>query len=302
MTGCAFCSPIANTTPAARGSKNFEIILLDDCSTDNSRAIIESYKSNSHISHCIFNKHNTGNTFIQWEKGISLAKGEYVRIAESDDSCSKLFLSELISLLDSHSDAVLAFSHTYLIDSNGRHLKINWHRKSNGKILTHDGKQFARQVMTRQNYISNASMVVFRRSIFYKVPKYFQQYKSCGDWLFWTYICTQGKVIEVCKKLNYFRMHEKKVTVNAGKTNDDWMEVSSILSSFIDLLTIKGISLRIFRGKWTYDLSKSVRPNKKELMIRFPDIYGGSKMDIFLYRLSNVIHKITASIFDFKTY
>ncbi len=272
--------------------KNFELIILDDCSTDNSRTIIESYKDNPHISQIVFNVNNTGNTFIQWEKGISMARGEYVWIAESDDYCSKTFLSELVSLLDSNNKAVLAFSHTHLVDSEGRQLEIHWHRESDGKILIHNGREFARQTMTKQNYISNASMVVFRRTAYYNVPKSFQQYRSCGDWLFWTNICIQGQVIEVCKKLNYFRMHNNKVTVKAGKTNNDWLEVSSILSSFIELLQIEGISLCLFRGKWTNDINKSIRPNKKELKTLFPKIYGGSFFDIMLYKLNNVIKRL----------
>lgn len=272
--------------------KDFELIILDDCSTDNSREIIELYKNNPHISQIVYNVKNTGNTFLQWEKGILLAKGEYVWIAESDDSCTNDFLSEIVPLLDNNKDAVLAFSHTYLIDSQGKKMEINRHRESDGKKLIHKGRKFARQTMTKHNYISNASMVVFRRTAFYTVPKTYQQYRSCGDWFFWTNICIQGQVIEVCKKLNYFRMHDKKVTVNAGKTNNDWLEVSSILSSFIELLQIKGISLRLFRGKWTYDINKSVRPNKKELKMQFPKIYGGSIIDVFLYRLYNITKKI----------
>ena len=64
---------------------NFEVILLDDCSTDSSLNILAEYIKNSKVSHCIFNEANSGNTFIQWNKGISLAKGDYIWIAESDD-------------------------------------------------------------------------------------------------------------------------------------------------------------------------------------------------------------------------
>ena len=66
---------------------NFELIILDDCSPDNgaSKSVIEKYRDNSHISQIIFNEKNSGSTFKQWEKGINLAKGEFIWIAESDD-------------------------------------------------------------------------------------------------------------------------------------------------------------------------------------------------------------------------
>ena len=72
--------------------KEFEVLILDDCSSDESKEIIESYRNNKHISNIVFNEKNTGNTFIQWNKGISLAKGKYIWIAESDDVAKPTFL------------------------------------------------------------------------------------------------------------------------------------------------------------------------------------------------------------------
>ena len=40
----------------------------------------------------IVNEKNSGKVFAQWNKGLSLAKGEYIWIAESDDYCDKGFL------------------------------------------------------------------------------------------------------------------------------------------------------------------------------------------------------------------
>jgi glycosyltransferase involved in cell wall biosynthesis len=44
--------------------QDFEVILLDDCSTDNSRDIIEQYRHHPRVSNIIFNEQNTGNTFV----------------------------------------------------------------------------------------------------------------------------------------------------------------------------------------------------------------------------------------------
>ncbi len=40
--------------------QDFELILLDDCSTDNSREILEQYRSNPHVSHIAHNEINSG--------------------------------------------------------------------------------------------------------------------------------------------------------------------------------------------------------------------------------------------------
>lgn len=48
---------------------DIEVILLDDCSGDNSREIIERYRSHPKVSQVIFNEKNSGTTFAQWKRG-----------------------------------------------------------------------------------------------------------------------------------------------------------------------------------------------------------------------------------------
>src|SRR5690349_2386149 len=79
--------------------QDFEIIILDDCSTDNSREIIEQYRQHPKVSHIEYNKTNSGSTFIQWQKGLSIAVGEYMWIAESDDVSSPKFIEKMVGLL-----------------------------------------------------------------------------------------------------------------------------------------------------------------------------------------------------------
>src|SRR6266576_4746622 len=64
--------------------QDFEVILLDDCSTDQSRSIIGEYQNDPRVR-VELNKRNSGSTFKQWNKGVWLVRGEYVWIVESDD-------------------------------------------------------------------------------------------------------------------------------------------------------------------------------------------------------------------------
>lgn len=75
--------------------QNFEVIILDDRSTDNSREVIEKYRSNPKVRKILFNDTNSGSPFRQWKKGMELASGEIVWIAESDDHCEDTFLEKL---------------------------------------------------------------------------------------------------------------------------------------------------------------------------------------------------------------
>ncbi len=73
--------------------QDLELIILDDCSNDNSIDIIKQYQNHKKISHIERNEKNSGSPFKQWQKGIELAKGEYIWIAESDDYADPEFLS-----------------------------------------------------------------------------------------------------------------------------------------------------------------------------------------------------------------
>lgn len=99
--------------------QDFELIILDDCSIDNSVSIIESYRNNEHVTHIVLNDQNTGSTFKQWDKGVSLARGEYIWIAESDDAAHPEFLATLVGQLESHPEAVLAYAYSLIINEKG---------------------------------------------------------------------------------------------------------------------------------------------------------------------------------------
>jgi glycosyltransferase involved in cell wall biosynthesis len=98
---------------------NFEVILLDDCSTDNSRDILSQYSQQPKVSHCVFNEKNTGNTFVQWRKGLQLAKGEYIWIAESDDFCELNFLEVVVKPLIENNEVFLSYCQSNKVNQEG---------------------------------------------------------------------------------------------------------------------------------------------------------------------------------------
>ena len=270
--------------------KKFEIIILDDKSTDSSIDIINQYRDNHHVSKIIINETNSGSPFQQWAKGIEEAKGELIWIAESDDSAIPSFLEILVSELINSPKAVLAFSHSLLIDKESNIIDRDLHSNSGDSIIKYSGNTFARKIMTKRNYIYNASMVVFYRSAYRKIDKdLYQHFTSCGDWAFWTAMCRQGNIIEVCRKLSKFRLNQDGATARANHSGNDWNEVANVLTNFIKQLNLKGVDLTLFRGKWTRDLQISKFQDKHKLISKYPQVFGGSKIDVFLYRLSDYI-------------
>ena len=108
---------------------DFEIILLDDHSSDNSREIIGEYRSNKKISHILFNEQNSNSLLLQWKKGIELAKGEWIWIAESDDLADPGFLEECINSIHNHSTVGLWYSDSNILDNTAQKITSSFSKR-----------------------------------------------------------------------------------------------------------------------------------------------------------------------------
>ncbi len=193
--------------------QDFEVILLDDASTDGSLDILNLYKDHPKVSHLIVNKVNSGSPFKQWKKGIELAKGEYIWIAESDDFCELVFLESVIQSFTK--DIGLIYCQTKDVDEKGNVLldRVNYTSDFQPNYwqsdFEMDGNVFIQKVFLIKNVIPNASAVVFKKTL--AKPSFFTesllQMKMCGDWFYWLQLTKSTKVKFVNSHFNYFRDH-----------------------------------------------------------------------------------------------
>lgn len=284
----------------AQDYPNFEVIMLDDCSSDGSTEIMQGYvddfsKGKLQTNACRVdfypNTKNSGNTFLQWEKGISLSKGEYVWIAESDDVAMTSFLSKMMKKLQETPESVLAFCMSQMIDSESKPLDYSWDEASRfADSGSYDGHSFCLHRLVQKNLLYNASMIVFRKSCFRKVPKTYQTCKNAGDWLFWFYICMQGTVCEVPEKLNLFRQHKEKVSTRARNSGEDFMDMASVQSIITKELSLSTWGMRSLRGRQTKRLRKVKPVNMHDMVQVYPNIYGGTWLDIVVYTIDKIFN------------
>lgn len=196
---------------------DFELIILDDCSPDNSLEIIARYKIKDSRIKVFTNTNNSGSPFVQWDKGIKLAKGEYIWIAEADDYCEPTLLEKLITKLKAtHSD--VCFAETQIVDAEGAFkglwadLKIGEDKRPVFKTdFEMIGHRFIENHLVYQNDIPNASAVLFKKEMYNQIGGVNLNVPNCADWLLWIQMLKNGKLAFVSKPLNYFRRHENSV-------------------------------------------------------------------------------------------
>lgn len=198
---------------------DFEVIILDDHSTDSSKIIIEEY-DDKRITNKVYNIENSGSPFKQWKKGLELAKYDYVWIAESDDWADENFLKEAYQILHNNQNINLYYTNSQLVSEDEKNLKssIKKYTEELDPFLwdtNHllNGKRYVEDYLFHKNFIINASAVVFKKSSIIKSIDKIINFKTSGDWLFWAMILQEGDVYYNEKKLNYFR-HSAQTTRN----------------------------------------------------------------------------------------
>jgi glycosyltransferase involved in cell wall biosynthesis len=196
--------------------QDFELILLDDCSTDDSRSILSKYADDPRVR-IEFNEKNSGSPFKQWNKGVRLARGEYVWIAESDDYADERLLERLVAVLDADPTVMFAYCRSWRVTEDDQKNGFgDWYldyldpQRWTADFIA-DGAEECRNYFVYSNPVPNASAVVFRRACYERVGGPDETLRLCGDWKLWAAMALQGRIAYLGEPLNYHRSHDASV-------------------------------------------------------------------------------------------
>ena len=243
--------------------QDFELILLDDCSPDDSREILSSYAGDSRVR-IEFNAANSGSTFKQWNKGVGLARGEYVWIAESDDYSDARFLERLVGVLDAEPEAAFAYCRSWRVSAEDTfdgygdyylHYYLDFSRTLRWTTdYLASGYEECQEYFVRFNIVPNASSAVFRRAVYEQVGGADESFRLCGDWKLWGSMALTGKVAYLAEPLNYFRFHDESVRGRDGLRVVAAQESIHVVRWMRDKVTItesmREISCELLSGGW----------------------------------------------------
>jgi glycosyltransferase involved in cell wall biosynthesis len=239
--------------------QDFEIIYLDDASTDNSNEVFSKFAHHPQIR-AIYNEKNSGSPFKQWNKGIRNSTGKYVWIAESDDYADKNFLATLVDRLDKNPSVGLAYCESLIIDADDKIISpfketltyCNPKRWENDFINV--GKDECEKYLIFENTIPNASAILIRRSIYEQAGYADETMRLCGDWMTWAKILLISDISFVTEPLNYFRRHyatvRKKTTLNGTAFQESYRILSYILSNIDNPRQVDEKVYELLVDKW----------------------------------------------------
>lgn len=180
---------------------NWELIVIDDGSTDNSLNIIKSF-DDDRIK--IISRENKGLSETLNE-GVSLSQGNYIARIDADDINEPNRLFEQVSFLDSHLDYVLVASNVSFIDENDKIFNYSTLPSCHNKIkekLNIDNCIFHPSVLMRRDALLNVG------GYDNKVGCYWEDYQL------WLKLINEGRFYILPRFLLKYRVHDKSISKN----------------------------------------------------------------------------------------
>jgi glycosyltransferase involved in cell wall biosynthesis len=191
--------------------QDYEVIILDDYSTDNSRTVIESYRNCEKVTNIVYNEVNSGSPFIQWNRGVNLARGSLIWIAETDDFCQSNFLGETVSKMKDFPSVGLVYTQCLERDEISGVESIVFQdapgfTHSFQKSYFDNGRREVREKFVHEHIIPYASGVLLRKSVFEWVSGADKSMMLCGDWFLWLKMLSVSDAYFIAEPLNTYRL------------------------------------------------------------------------------------------------
>ncbi|MBI5700640.1 glycosyltransferase [Candidatus Saganbacteria bacterium] len=230
--------------------KDFELIIVDNNSTDGTGPIVKRYIDERMHYH---KNPSTLNMAANWDECLSLSSGKYICLLHADDRLQADYLKVMVDIMENDPEIGFAFSASNIIDRVSHIVSRSIPFPNN--YIVPGVYEFQKHILG--NYIFCPSVIV-RQSAYAKVGSFHGGLRHLLDWDMWLRLeISVGKVAYISQPLVDYRIHDKSATASELYTNtpaefNEWLSVmianlsSGILSKKLDRNTFKRLINRVF--------------------------------------------------------
>ncbi|MFA6963139.1 MAG: glycosyltransferase [Patescibacteria group bacterium] len=190
--------------------KDFELILVDDCSTDNSVEIIKSYGDKLRL---IEHDKNAGAPAGTKNTGIKNSRGKYIAFSDHDDLWLSTKLAKQVDSLEKNSDAVANFANGFIFDDVKKiDLAARW-----PEIESVPSQKSILKALIKQNFILTTTGAVVRASVLKKLGGFDEKMKLADDYELWLRLAREGQLTFISEPLFRWRFHRTSLSHRVDK-------------------------------------------------------------------------------------
>lgn len=194
--------------------KDFEVIIVDDGSTDNSLQIIKGY-NDSRIKVITLEK-NSGVAHAR-NIGMEQCTSDYIALMDSDDISHPNRLELQYGFLQENMEIGGVYAKYRHIDSNNKIISEAW-------PIAYYNYKYVKAYMLLNNTVANCGMM-FRRQIVEKYNlKYDEDWKIASDYKFWCDYLKYGKIVGMDQVLWYYRIRNHSLYNNSDMLSKETAE------------------------------------------------------------------------------
>jgi len=205
---CAAYLAEAIDSVLAQSCTDFELLIIDDCSSDSSAEIIAGYVEKDQRIVSLRNEANLG-MVANWNRCIELAKGEYIHYLFADDTfASPECLEKMLRVIESDPAISLVVSARNIIDEDSKIKRVASHFRD--KKLVPGTEVIRRCLYEGRNLVGEPSVVMFRKC--QALRGFHPGYAQFVDLEMWFHILEQGKFAYLAEPLASFRDHAGQQT------------------------------------------------------------------------------------------
>jgi len=183
---------------------DFELIIVDNNSTDHTQEVVKRYLSDPRISF-YKNEKNLG-LVGNWNRCIEYARGEFIKFLCADDKFHPRLLEKFIPIMELYPTVSLVTSYRQTFGFYTKILKPSFEGMQKGEKVIYECL-----IEGKGNCIGEPTTVMFRKSGL-KVGKFDPNYISIVDLNMWLRLLAIGDCYIIPEVLSYFRLHEEQVT------------------------------------------------------------------------------------------
>ena len=169
---------------AAQTYPHWECLIIDDGSTDNSRAVAEGYQARDPRFRYLYQA-NAGMSAAR-NTGLKAAKGDYIQLLDADDSLAKTKLQHQVDYLAQHPEVDITYgSVRYFQHGKPEVLSQSFDMRDEPWVQGISGQGEAVWLVLVENNIMAVNAALFRAALLDKVTGFDETLRSVEDWEFW---------------------------------------------------------------------------------------------------------------------